>query len=66
MNIVDTFEMPWCWDREIGDSSQMFVFLQYDDKGKWQIIRFDKSKLGTYNGKMMEYDVIFERNLVDF
>ena len=64
MKLVDTFQLPYDsyggYGRAIGGYPQAYVpiFLPWDAEQSWSLAHWDKSKIGTYNGEMIEVEYI--------
>ena len=60
-NLVDTFVLPeeisLFGTPPIGDAEWMFIIYRDDNDG-WGVLRFDKSKIGSYHGSEIELTVI--------
>ena len=71
LTLVDTFVLPdeinfygnssiivnFFGDPPIGDAEWMFIIYRDDNDG-WGVLRFDKSKIGSYHGSEIELTVI--------
>lgn len=54
MNLVDTMEVPFIGDPEIGMEEGLYGFKQNEDGTGAELLLFDKSTIGTYHGSKFD------------
>lgn len=66
LELVDTFtiESPAYHTVSIGDEKFFFAYSVNKKEGNWKIRRYDKSAIGSLNGKELKPTVISERKLL--
>ncbi|MCM1106967.1 MAG: hypothetical protein NC355_08480 [Blautia sp.] len=66
LELVDTFtiESPAYHTISIGDEKFFFAYSVNKEEGSWKIRRYDKSAIGSLNGKELKPTVISERKLL--
>lgn len=64
MELIDTFQLPYDnyfgYGRAIGCYPQAYIpiFLPFDEEQTWRLAHWDKSKIGAYNGGMIDVEYI--------